>query len=248
VIEGKALLCAPGGGKGRIVALDKTSGARIWVNTEIADRAAYCSPIVVTHDGVRQMITLMQKSVVSVDVKTGKLLWTHEHTTKHDQNVTAARYKDGYVYVSSGHGTGGKLLKIGAGSKSVRRIWTATDQDNCHGGVLLLDGYLYGSGCRLFRKGLVCVDFLTGKSMWNERKLGKLSMTYADGLLYCIDDKAKVSLVDASASSCRVDSSFQLPRKGRGLSLAHPTVCGGRLYIRHGNDLYAFNVSAAAGK
>jgi len=247
-IEGNALLCVPGGSKGRIVALDKTTGARIWVNTEIKDGAAYCSPVIVTHNRTRQLITVMQKSIVSVDVKTGKLLWTHTHATKHDQNVTTPIYKDGYVFASSGHGTGGRLLKIGPTGKSVSELWLNKDLDNCHGGVVLVEGNFYGSGCRLYRKGLVCVEFSSGKTMWTNRSLGNVSLTCAEGMLYCLNRRGRVSLVQASPQRCRVVSRFDVPRQGGDLFLCHTVVCGGRLYIRHAKNLFAYDISASPRK
>jgi outer membrane protein assembly factor BamB len=247
-IEGKALLCVPGGTKGAVVALDKTTGKRIWVNTEIEDSAAYCTPLIATHNGVRQLITLMQKSIVSVDVKTGKLLWKHEHETKHNQNVTKPIYRDGFVFTSSGHGTGGRWFKINPRSDGVTQVWLNKDLDNCHGGVILLDGSFYGSGCRLFRKGLVCVDLLTGKTTWNDKDLGNVSMTCADGMLYCLDRKGKVSLVEAKAKRCKIVSQFNLPMNSKKLCLAHPVVCGKRLYLRHWNELFAYDISDSGSK
>lgn len=246
IIDGDVLLCVPGGEKGRVAALRKATGQGLWANTEIAQPAAYCSPLIVTHNKVRQIVVVVQKSVVSVDVRTGELLWTHPHQTKNDQNVTMPIFWNGYVYVSSGHGTGGKLLKIAADSRGVKEVWSAKDLDNCHGGVILVDGYLYGSGCRLYRRGLVCADFLTGETKWSERTLGKVSLTCAEGMLYCLDDRGKVSLVEADPRRCRIVSSFDLPRTSRGLVLSHPVVCGGRLYIRDGDDLFAYDVRAAA--
>ena len=63
VVDGDKVLCMPGGPKGRVVALDKRTGKTLWANTEIEHTAAYCSPVVVTHGGVRQLITMTQKSV-----------------------------------------------------------------------------------------------------------------------------------------------------------------------------------------
>ncbi|MHC4312738.1 MAG: outer membrane protein assembly factor BamB family protein [Planctomycetota bacterium] len=65
IIEGDKVICMPGGPKGRVVALDKRSGKTLWVNTEIEHSAAYCSGLVVNHAGVRQLITMTQKSVGS---------------------------------------------------------------------------------------------------------------------------------------------------------------------------------------
>ena len=248
IIDGNALLCAPGGEKGRIVALDKATGECLWANTDIPGSQAYASPVIVTHEGVRQLITVLQKTVVGVDVRTGKLLWSHPHTTKHDQNVTMPLYRDGHVFASSGHGTGGRLLRIDPGGKAVREVWLNKDLDNCHGGVLLLDGRLYGSGCRLFRKGFVCVDFDGGKTLWSEKALGKISLAWADGMLYGLTDKAVMSLIELSTDGCRVTGRFKLPSETRKLSLSHPVVCGGRLYVRHWNDLFAYDVRTDAAR
>lgn len=245
-LDGDKVLCAPGGTKGRFVALDKKTGKTLWANTEFDEGAAYCTPLVVTHKGVRQMITLMQKTAVSVDVATGKLLWTHPHTTAHCQNVTMPIYHDGFVAASSGHGTGTRLLKLADDSKSVTEVWIGKELDNCHGGMALVDGYLYGAGCRLFAGGgFACVEFATGKCLWKEKPLGKLSFTVADGLVYGHNNRARMFLVDAKPDRCRTISQFDLPKAGNEETLCHPVVCGGRLYVRHWTDLFVYNVSAA---
>ena len=41
-----------------------------------------------------------------------------------------------------------------------------------------------------------------------------------------------------------VNSQFKVPKGGRSIFLAHPVVCGGRLYLRHGDNLYAHDVKA----
>ncbi len=246
IVDGDVVFCTPGGAKGRIVALNRTTGETLWANTEIAEPAVYCSPILATHNGTRQLITIMQKSVVSVDVTSGELLWSYRHATKYDQNVTSPIFSEGRVFVTSGHGTGGKLLKLAPDSRSITELWVNTDLDNCHGGVLLLDGYLYGSGCRLFRKGLVCVELTGGKTVWNVGSVGKISMIYADGLVYGIDDRCKVSLIEATPTQCNVISQFTIPRKSGKLTLAHPVICGGKLYLRNWNELRVYDIRAVS--
>ena len=56
------------------------------------ETAAYCSPVLVTYGGTRQLIALAQRSIIAVDVETGKLLWSHPHVTPHDQNVNAPAF------------------------------------------------------------------------------------------------------------------------------------------------------------
>ncbi len=240
VIDGDAVLCAPGGAHGRIVALDKKTGACLWANTTIDDAAAYCSPILVTHAGVRQYITLMRKAVVGIDVKTGKLLWSYPHQGPYGMNITTPKYKDGCVFVASGHNTGGRMIKIGAGTAT--EVWFNNDMDNCHNGVAILGPYMYGSGCRLHHDGLQCAEFATGKSMAALPSVGKVSLTYADGMLYCLNQQRVVSLVRPDPQGSVVVSRFELPAVSKDDTLAHPVVCGGRLYLRHAENLYAYEI------
>ncbi|MGD0088850.1 MAG: PQQ-binding-like beta-propeller repeat protein [Planctomycetota bacterium] len=242
IIEKDALLCMPGGAKGRVVALDKKTGATLWANTEIQDGPGYSSPLLVTHNGVRQFIALARTSVLSVDVATGKLLWSHKHEGTCDQNVTAPLFHEGCVYVTAGHKSGGRMVRINPDGQSVTEAWFGTDLDNCHGGVLFLDGYLYGSGCRLYKKGLVCAEFATGKTMYNASEIGKVSITYADGLLYCLGNDGPLALVDIAPQQAKIISRFHPPWGESPPCLSHPVVCGGRLYIRHLNDLFAYDV------
>lgn len=241
-VEGDLLFCIPGGSKALMVALDKNTGATTWTNTELEETAAYCSPILTTYQGVRQLITLTQKSVIGVDVKTGKLLWSHPHVTQHDQNVTAPLFSDGYVFATSGHSGGGRLLEINADGRGVKELWWNEDLDNCHGGVILLDGHLYGSACRSGGKGFFCADFMTGEVRYRDKRMEKLSLTCADGMLYGLTQRGEVLLIAPSPERLDVAGNFQLPLKDGDPAFAHPVVCNGRLYVRHGRHLYAYDI------
>jgi outer membrane protein assembly factor BamB len=244
IIEGDMLVCMPGGAKGHIVALNRKTGDTIWTNTDINDRAGYSSPIIVTHNGVRTFITLARQSVVALDVKTGKSLWSHEHRGTCDQNVTSPIYHNGSVVVSSGHKGGSRMVKINPDGRSVTETWFGTDLDNCHGGLELLNGFLYGSGCRLYHKGLVCVEFATGKMMYRAAEVGKTSVTFADGRLYCFGNDGVMMLVEATPQQAKVTGKFTPSWTEKPPCLSHPVVCGGRLYIRHLNTLFVYDVRA----
>jgi hypothetical protein len=51
-----------------------------------------------------------------------------------------------------------------------------------------------------------------------------------------------MALVRPSAKSFDLVSEFRIPGRGRGPVWAHPVVCGGRLYVRHGDFLYCYDV------
>lgn len=244
IIDGDKVLCMPGGPKGRVVALDKRTGKTLWVNTEIKHSAAYCSGIVVTHGGVRQLITLTQKSVVGVDVATGKLLWSAPFVPRSPQNSLTPVFKDGYVFISCGHSSGGRLIKPDLSTRSAPTIWHREDLDDCHSGALLMDGRLYGTACRQGGGHFYCVDFLTGENIKLDRTMGKVAITFADSMIYALNFRGTMSLLDVNPAGFDLVSRFELKRKPPNSYLAHPVVCGGTLYIRCGNDFHAYDVRA----
>ncbi|MEI7733593.1 MAG: PQQ-binding-like beta-propeller repeat protein [Verrucomicrobiota bacterium] len=244
LVDADKVFCMPGGTKGKVVALDTATGKVRWANTEITDRAGYSSPIIVEHGGTRQFVTLARSTFLGVDIQSGKLLWSHPHPGFCDQNVTSPIYHDGCVFVTSGHRAGGRVIRLSADNRRTEELWYGKRLDNCHGGVVLLDGYLYGSGCRMYNKGLHCVEFNTGKVMYQAEAIGKASITYADERLFCVGNDGDVMLAKLSPQSADIVSQFKLPRRDELHTLSHPVVCGGRLYIRHLNDLWVYDVRA----
>ena len=244
IVEDGKVYCMPGGAKGRVVALDQQTGETVWANTEIEHTAAYCSPTVVTHRGVRQWISMTQRSVVSVDVETGELLWSVPFPPRAPQNALTPIYHDGHVFVASGHRTGGSLLRIADDSREATVVWHRRDLDNCHSGSILLDGKLFGAACRNGGKQFYCVDFLSGETLQADHTLGKVGLTYADGMIYALGYQGAVSLLEVRPRGFEIVSRFELPRMPANTYLAHPVICGGRLYIRCDDDLYAFDIRA----
>ncbi|MEW6355140.1 MAG: PQQ-binding-like beta-propeller repeat protein [Planctomycetota bacterium] len=241
-VEGDRVFCVPGGKKALVAALNKRTGKPVWVNSDLEERAGYCSPLIVKYKGARQLITLTQKSVIGVDIKRGKLLWSHPHVTPMDQNVTMPIFQDGYIFVASGHSAGGKLLQLGRGRHPVTELWCNKELDNCHGGVILLENRLYLSACKAGGKAFFCADLKTGKVIKSDDSIDKLSLAYADGMLYGITEKGKTYLIAVKPDGFAVVSEFQLPKESRSPCFAHPVICGGRLYLRHGVNLYVYDV------
>jgi outer membrane protein assembly factor BamB len=244
IVDGDKILCMPGGPRGRVVALDKRTGKTRWVNTEIEHSAAYCSGVVVTHGGVRQLISMTQRSVVGVDVETGSLLWSAPFAPRSPQNALTPVFQDGYVFVACGHSSGDRLIKPDLGSRSASTVWHRQDLDDCHSGAFLLEGRLYGSACRQGGKSFYCVDFLTGKTIKLDKTLGKVCITCADGMIYALNYQGTMFLLAITPDGFDMVSQFELKRKPANSYLAHPVVFGGRLYIRCDQDLYAYDVRA----
>ena len=110
---------------------------------------------------------------------------------------------------------------------------------NHHGGVILVDGYLYGFSDSI----LTALQFDTGRIAWRDRSVGKGSVTYADGNLYILSENNVVGLVEATPTAYREKGRFEIPDSGLP-AWAHPVVSGGRLYIRNQSSLAAYDVRA----
>jgi len=241
LIAADVLFCCPGGEKGYMVALNKKTGRTLWANTEIRDAVGNCSAVFASIDGAEQIITLSAQRVLSFDRDNGRLLWDYAFSNKRENNVADAIISDGLVYASSGYGGGSILLRPqrkADGEWSVDSVWRSELLDNHHGGVLLHDGHLYGAGHE--SRGWFCLDFKTGRQLWQTS--GKGSLTYADGRLYCLDEKGTMNLVKATGDEWETTGSFRMPRGGKGLYWAHPVVCDGRLYVRHSEELLAYDI------
>jgi outer membrane protein assembly factor BamB len=187
-IDGDNLYVRPAGKKGFQVCLNKNTGDMIWANTDIPGSEGYTSAVLMDFGGYHQILGSSSNCYYGVDSRTGRLLWKVDFENQRGLNITDPVVYNGYVFLSSGYGKGSMLVKLKVSEDSIEpeTVWQSAIMDNHHGGIILHSGYLYGSGSN--SRGWFCLDFLTGKQMWNTN--GKGSLTYADGLLYLLDERS----------------------------------------------------------
>src|SRR5207249_3731406 len=103
------------------------------------------------------------------------------------------------VYSTSGYQAGCRLVKVtrdGDAREKAEEVYANDDMSNHHGGVVKVGDYLYGYSDN---GGWMCQDFKTGKVVWKENKLGKGSLTCADGRLYLYSESdGTCALIEAS--------------------------------------------------
>ena len=241
-IEGNRLYVRPAGRKGFLVCLDKNNGKLIWITTGIPGVEGYSSSVVFEFGGYRHLAGSSSDCYFGVDIATGRLLWRIDFKNQQGLNLTDVVAKDGYVFITSDYGRGSMLIRLKpSGDMFIpETVWESKLMDNHHGGVILHDGYLYGSGSN--SRGWFCLDFLTGKQIWNHTR-GKGSITYADGMLYLLDERSgAMSLVKASHERYELISEFNIPSGGQSMYWAHPVVCGRRLYVRHWDKVFVYDL------
>ena len=234
----RLVIGTPGGRNASVVAFDKRTGKPKWQSRGLSDVSAYCSAMTIERARKRQVVTMVAKTIVGLDAATGRILWRHPHQTKYDVHAVTPLYYSGHIYATSGYGTGGVMLRLARDGRGVTERWRNRDLDNHHGGVVLVKGYIYGS---TYGGSWVCLRGKTGRVMYNTRGIGKGSVIYADGMLYCYGERGTLALVKASPEAFNVVSQVRI-QEGGGQHWAHPAIADGRLYIRHGDALMAFDI------
>ncbi len=239
LIDGKKVICTPGGKNATVVALDKMSGRTIWTSKGLSEKSAYCSPILIEEGPSRFVITLVEKSIVCIDIETGKLIWQIPHETKYDISAVSPIYHNGMLYVTNSYGRGGVMYQLTNNATKWEKKWEDKTLECHHGGVILIDGNVYGSNSRSW----VCLDLATGKINYTDKVVGKGSGIYVDGLFYMYGENGQLVLVKATDSGFNTISSFKITL-GDDKHWAHPAISNGVLYMRHGNTLMAFDIKA----
>ncbi len=241
LIDGGHVIVTPGGRNATLVALDKMTGSTVWTSMGLSDEAGYASPIAADVQGVRVVMTLTASAGVGVRASDGKLMWRYPRVANNTANIATPIFRDNKVFYTSNYGTGGALLELSAqaGDVKAREVYFTSDMQNHHGGVVLVNGYLYGFNNLI----LTCLDFATGKTMWRNRSVGKGSLVYADGNLYIQSEDNIVGLAEATPAGYKEKGRFTISDQGLP-SWAHPVVSGGRLYIRNQGILAAYNIKA----
>ena len=245
LVDGNKVLCTPGGPNGTVIALDKKTGATIWQSKEFTDSAHYSSIIAVDHAGKRQYIQRTEKNIAGFAPDDGKLLWKSDFPGR-TAVIPTPIYHDNHVYVTAGYGAGCKLVKLSADNEATE-VYSNKEIVNHHGGVILLDGHVYGHSDQ---GGWVCQNFKTGARVWADRSLGKGAIAYADGKFYCqAENDGTVVLIDATTSGWKENGRFKLEaqsaqRNPKGKVWTHPVVTGGRLYLRDQEFISCYDVKA----
>lgn len=250
LIDGDKVVCSPGGSQGTLAALDKKTGKVLWRSTGLTDEAAYASIIAAELGGVRQYVQMTGKGVAGVAAKDGKLLWHYAKDNYRTAVIpTPVIVSDTEVFVTSGYGAGCDLTRLtpkGDGTFEAASAYTNKNMVNHHGGVVKVGDHVYGFSDG---KGWSAIDVKTGNATWTERrKLGKGSVTCAEGKLYCYsEDEGTLVLVEASPAGWKEHGRFTIPeetkiRSQRGKVWTHPVIANGRLYLRDQDLLFCYDI------
>ncbi len=256
IVDGQKLYFTPGGPETTTIALDKATGELIWKSKSIDDGPAYVSPILIGYAGKNLIINVSLNYIFAVDASDGSVMWSINHTQALDSKKSVAiwpdapnikcvtpLFYDGKIYVTGGYDHGSILLSLNQDGTNASVEWTDPVLDVHHGGVVLVNGYIYGSNWLSNSDGnWCCLEWNTGRKMYEEHWKCKGSIISADGMLYIYDEKnGNVGLLKPDPEKFDLVSSFKV-KEGTGPYWSHPVINNGNLFIRHGNALMAYDI------
>jgi outer membrane protein assembly factor BamB len=240
VVDDKVIF-GTGGKDFSVVALNIHDGKTIWTSPGRDQLTAYCSPIVINHNGRRIFCTFTSGDILGIELETGKVLWNFPYKNRYSVHANTPLYADGQLFIVSGYGYGGIKLKIAADGNSVTEVWKNEFLDNQMGGVVLLNNTIYGSGQQ--KKEWMALDWETGAVKYRTKNLGKGITIANDDMLYCYSDNGKLALVKPTDKKFKIISKMEVTT-GNGEHWSHPVIQNKILYLRHGNALIAYSLAA----
>lgn len=229
-----------------IVALDATTGEEIWKRKRPV-QASWATPVLVEHEGQKQLLTSGYEFVIAYDPEDGSELWRatglqnnaiHIPMTVDDLAVFTSGYP-GKVVFAIPLDSRGDLI----GSDEVR-AWTYRKGTGYVPSNLLYDGLLY-----LTNDGgvITCLDARTGEVVYEGGRLPirgrySASMVGGGGRILMVNTDGDAALFRAGREH-EVLGSFSV-----GESVwATPAIVGDRLYIRGSEHLFALGSASKEG-
>lgn len=251
LIDGNHVIVNACGKDVSLVALDKITGEIVWETPSFGDKAMYVPGIMVEWNGKRQIVSATELHIFGVDPETGKMVWNddswlpiQEEKKWANAMVNSPVFYEGYLFVSLGDGHGCTMYKMADDLSSVSMLWRKKDIDMYMGGMIQIDGVIYGSTGN--KNMWAAIDIKSGDVLYHSQWQGKArgALIAADGMFYMFDERRGfMGLANINPKQLDVVSEFRVT-DGSGACFSHPSIYDGVLYIRHGSALVAYNVKA----
>ena len=224
-----------------VVALDKATGRTAWKTMRSTDfrdlitdvRKAYCTPLIIEHEGKTQMISVGAEAVISYDPRTGKELWKARYSGF--SNTARPVHADGVVYVCTCF-LKSRMLGVrvdGSGDVTDTHVlWEVKKNMPIKPSPILVEGLIFTVDDR----GVAaCTDAKTGKSVWRKRLGGAFSASpiLAQGRIYFFPQDGAATVIEAARefkqlAENTLDDGF----------MASPAVVGKAIILRTKTHLY----------
>jgi len=165
IVDGLCIAHLGGAGNGALMAYDISSGDERWRWAE--EGPDYGSPVLLTIDGTKQIVTPTEKSIVGVDLSDGKLLWKIPFAPVSRAYNAATPIVKGntVIYTGAARGTHAVKIEKQGGNFVASELWSNADLAVQFNTPVLKEDVLYGYTNTGF---LFCIDAMNGNSAWTD--------------------------------------------------------------------------------
>jgi outer membrane protein assembly factor BamB len=242
IVEGDLVIVSGGGAGQTFLAFNKETGAVVWKKHD--EKMTHSTPVPAEIGGVRQVIFLMQSGLVSLDPKTGEILWKAPYKYNVATGASPVVVGD-IVFCTAGYNVGGGAFQVTAvgGKFSAKELWQTPNKAMGQWTTpIVKDGFLYlinGSGA-VDNAKLQCVDLKTGQLKWDGPAVGQGQLLLVDGKLIVQTSKGKLLLADPNPQAYKELASAQ-PISGQAWGL--PSISEGILVYRTNKEIAAVDLS-----
>lgn len=149
---------------GQILALNAATGATEWEWRGLGP--GYASPVVIDAGGTRHLVTMTEGSIVGLDAKNGKELWSVPFPDEWHENIVTPLWTGTHLVVSGTRaGTHAYSVAQTGGKWQATEVWKNPDVAMYMSSPVFGDGLIYGHSSK--KKGqFVAVDAKTGALKW----------------------------------------------------------------------------------
>jgi outer membrane protein assembly factor BamB len=232
LVDGRLVVSCDGGDKQFVAALETASGKLAWKTdrrSEALKRFSFSTPLAISADGQRQIISAGSDLVAAYAPDDGKELWRVKYTGY--SVIPRPVFGHGLIFMSTGYDRPTVIaIKVDGPRSDI--VWTIVKGAPHAPSPLLVGDELY----LVSDQGIAsCVDARTGNVHWQERIGGQFSASplYADGRIYLQSEDGVTTVLKASATFEQLAQSKLDER-----TFASYAVADGAIYLRSEGHLY----------
>jgi outer membrane protein assembly factor BamB len=219
---------------GKLAAYDIATGNPKWFGTD--GGSGYCSPQLLTLNGVPQVLLMSKAGALSVDPATGKKLWEYNWPLE-DRILQPALLENGDLIFAEEY-KNIRRVKVTHEDEEwkIQDLWTSPGLKSVFNDHVIHKGYAYGFDGPF----VACVDLKDGKRMWRGGRYQGFTILLAEqNLLLVLTEKGEIALVSASPDKFMELSRFQALK---GKTWNHPALAGNILLVRNSLEMGAFRL------
>lgn len=239
LVLGDRVIVAPRGAGGVSLAAFRTdNGAHVWSGG--GDDPHYSSPRLEVFQGVPQILTFTSAGVAAIRPENGAVLWEYAWPGGHPHVSDPRVIASNRVLISSGYGTGSRVVEVtpapeGQRWKATNTVWRSIRLKSKFANLLVRDRFAYG----LDDGKLVCVDLADGSLKWQGERYGHGQLLLVGNLILLTAESGAVVLVEATPEAFRERTRFAAVE---GKTWNPPALSGDRLLVRNDREAAAYRL------